>query len=84
MHQKVAVVDEAFASVGTLNLDNRSCSLNFEVTAMVFDRDFARKTAAMLEADFAQSYAYETPLARMKNPFKRNAARVARLMSPLL
>jgi cardiolipin synthase len=84
MHQKVAVVDEAFASVGTLNLDNRSCSLNFEVTALVFDRDFARKTAAMLEADLAQSYSYETPLARMKNPFKRNAARVARLMSPLL
>jgi cardiolipin synthase len=84
MHQKVLVVDEAFASVGTLNLDNRSCSLNFEVTALVFDGDFARRVTAMLEADFQNSYRYQTRLDQMPNPVKRNAARIARLMAPLL
>ncbi|MGC9419442.1 MAG: cardiolipin synthase [Rhodovulum sp.] len=84
MHQKALVVDEAFASVGTVNLDNRSCRLNFEVTALVFDADFARAVAAMLEADFTQSYAYTTRLADTRGPLRRNGARVARLMAPIL
>ncbi|TCP44235.1 cardiolipin synthase [Rhodovulum marinum] len=84
MHQKALVVDEAFASIGTVNLDNRSCRLNFEATALVFDADFARAVAAMLEADFAQGYAYTTRLADTRGPLRRNGARVARLMAPIL
>ncbi|HDR29160.1 cardiolipin synthase [Rhodovulum sp.] len=84
MHQKVLVVDEAMASVGTLNLDNRSCRLNFEVTALVFERDFARTVAAMLEADFARSQPHTKRLAEVANPLHRSAARVARLFAPIL
>lgn len=84
MHQKALVVDEAFASVGTVNLDNRSCRLNFEATALVFDADFARDVAAMLEADFARSHAYTTRLAQSPSLLRRHGARVARLMAPIL
>ena len=35
------MLDDAVASVGTTNLDNRSFDLDFEINAMVFDRDFA-------------------------------------------
>ena len=62
MHQKALVVDETIASVGTINLDNRSFRLNFEVTAIVFGAEAARATAAMLERDFARSRLDETPL----------------------
>jgi cardiolipin synthase len=39
MHQKVALVDDEVASVGTINLDIRSGILNFENTAVIEDTD---------------------------------------------
>ena len=41
MHQKVILVDDDLATVGTANLDNRSLTLNFEITAIVHDPEFA-------------------------------------------
>ncbi len=83
MHQKAMVVDDALASVGTINLDSRSCRLNFEATALAFDRGAAEDVAAMLEADFARSTLLETPL-RKQPIWIRLFAPVARLFSPLL
>ncbi|CAN0595355.1 unnamed protein product, partial [Ectocarpus sp. 12 AP-2014] len=34
MHQKVILVDNRYAAVGTANMDNRSMRLNFEITAI--------------------------------------------------
>ena len=53
MHQKVILVDDDFASVGTANFDNRSFRLNFEIVAAVSDRKFAADVEQMLVADFA-------------------------------
>ncbi len=54
LHQKVMLVDDDFSAVGTANLDNRSLRLNFEITILCLGRDFAARTADMLEKDFAQ------------------------------
>lgn len=83
MHQKVAVVDQRLASIGTINLDSRSCRLNFEATALAFDPDMAKSVAEMLEIDFAHSTALETPL-HAQPLWIRLFAPVARLFSPLL
>ena len=84
LHQKVLVVDDSLASVGTLNLDNRSCRLNFEVTALIFDPGFTAQVAAMLAADFARAAPVRTRLDDIRSPFVRHGARIARLMAPLL
>jgi cardiolipin synthase A/B len=55
LHQKVWLVDDDCATIGTANLDNRSFRLNFEVGVVIRDRGFARQVEAMLSADFAQS-----------------------------
>lgn len=84
MHQKVILVDDSFASVGTINLDNRSCRLNFEVTAVVFDEGFAAEVEAMLAADFAKARPHAERAAAL-SPFARNVgAPVARLFAPIL
>lgn len=83
MHQKVVLVDDAVSSVGTTNLDNRSCRLNFEETAIVFGTDTAAATAAMLEDDFARSFLLTKTL-KERNFRQRNGAPIARLFSPLL
>lgn len=52
LHQKVLLVDDDIASVGTANLDNRSFRLNFEISAVIYDQDFAQELADMLQQDF--------------------------------
>lgn len=84
MHQKVILVDDRFASVGTVNLDNRSCRLNFEVTALVFDERFAAEVAAMLEADFAKARPHGERVATLSRFTRRVAAPAARLFAPIL
>jgi cardiolipin synthase len=84
MHQKVVLVDDFMSAVGTANLDNRSFRLNFEVTALVADHAFAREVERMLEADLARSVPFD-PATLDEMPFyKKLAARVARLLSPIL
>ncbi|MEM1429129.1 MAG: cardiolipin synthase [Pseudomonadota bacterium] len=83
MHQKVILVDDRIVSVGTTNLDNRSCRLNFEETAIVFDPSSAAEAERMLTADFERSYRLSQTLSE-RSWTQRAAAPVARLFSPLL
>nr|WP_231552285.1 phospholipase D-like domain-containing protein [Capnocytophaga canimorsus] len=48
VHAKTFVIDGQWASVGTANLEARSFDLNFEVSALVFDRAIATE----LRTDF--------------------------------
>ncbi len=83
LHQKVVLVDDDFAAVGTANLDNRSFRLNFEITIGVADIEFAAKVERMLAKDFANSQ-LETGEAFRRRPFWfRFAVRLARLMAPV-
>jgi cardiolipin synthase len=81
MHQKVMLIDDDIASVGSVNLDIRSVLLNFEQTALVEDPAFAAEVERMLEADFARSSLVE-PESSARHI--RWLAPVARLFGPLL
>lgn len=84
LHQKVWLVDDLCATVGTANLDNRSSRLNFEISALVHDSDFCSKVEQMLEADFARSR--ELPRGQLKArrlPF-RLLVRLAHMFAPVL
>jgi cardiolipin synthase len=83
MHQKVALVDDDIVSVGTFNLDIRSCLLNFETTVVMRDPGAARAVEAMLNADFAESIRLDRGLPDQRL-WLRLAAPVARLLAPLL
>ena len=84
MHQKVVLVDDFWSAVGTANFDNRSFRLNFEVTALVADRPFAKQMEEMLEADLARSVPFDPALLEEMSFFHRLAVRTARLLSPIL
>ena len=84
MHQKVILVDDRLAGVGTVNLDNRSLDLNFEETALVADTGFAREVEAMLLADLECCEAVDRTHFDHKPLYYRAAARIARLASPIL
>jgi cardiolipin synthase len=84
LHQKVFLVDDTCAAVGTANLDNRSFRLNFELTLLNFDKTFIREVEDMLVQDFSNSRLVTLDeYTRRWFPF-RLAARFAGLLSPIL
>jgi cardiolipin synthase len=84
MHQKVILVDDTVAGVGTVNLDNRSLYLNFEATALVADDAFIKQVEDMLIEDLKNSTPVRCEHFFGKPFYVRVAANMARLASPLL
>jgi cardiolipin synthase len=84
LHEKVMLVDDDVATVGTANFDNRSFRLNFEVTALIVDRAFGRQMETMFEQDFAHAEAID-PAGFDRKPFWwRLGVNLARLAAPVL
>lgn len=84
MHQKVMLVDDAVASVGTANLDNRSFRLNFEMSLLFHSRQFGEEVEKMLLDDFSQSRRVSIQDYEKRSIFFKLAVHFSRLMSPLL
>ncbi len=83
LHQKVMLVDDDGAVVGTANLDNRSFHLNFEIMVLVSDLAFAGAVARMLERDFQQCRQVTADEYKRRGFGFRLAVRIARLLSPV-
>lgn len=84
LHTKSMIIDDDFSMLGTANLDVRSQELNFEVNALIYDRDMN----ATLEQHFREDLKFATRIdiedweqrSRVKVFFEH----MARLLSPLL
>ena len=84
VHEKVLLVDDAMASVGSANLDNRSFRLNFEITALNVDPTFAKNVERMLIDDFGKAVEITRDEYRKAPYLRRLAMHVARLFDPIL
>ena len=84
LHQKVILIDDDLATIGTANLDNRSMRLNFELTLVFAGQDFVAEVAAMLSEDFQHATEIDTASITADVWWRRAAARGARLLSPVL
>lgn len=83
LHGKVWLIDD-MAAIGTVNLDNRSFRLNFEITAWILDAAYAAQTAAMFEDDCRQSREMAPAELVARSWWQRAAARAAYLLAPVL
>lgn len=84
MHQKIILIDDAIAGVGTVNLDNRSFFLNFEVMGFVTQPTFIQSVATMLTQDLANSIPVDLDDYRRKPFWFRLVVKAARLLAPVL
>ena len=57
-HAKLAVIDDAWTSVGSTNIDARALRLNDEANVNLFDRRFAAEQIAIFDRDMAASRPY--------------------------
>jgi len=83
-HSKTLIVDEAFAIVGTANMDNRSFRLNFEVVAAFWDEAINRELADLFQQDLASSRRFHPEADTDVSLPTRLWRNTARLLSPLL
>lgn len=84
MHQKVLLMDDQLAGVGTANFDNRSFRLNFEITLLVHDVLFAREVEEMLENDLERSRQVSLEELSNKPAWFIVGMAIARLFAPVL
>ena len=56
IHSKMVVCDDRVASIGTANLDVRSFSMNFEVTALMFGKKEVIETIQIAVNDISKSH----------------------------
>lgn len=83
LHQKVFLIDDNVSCIGTANLDNRSMRLNFEVTMLMIDEDFASEVEKMLLDDLEKSdLATSAEYTKASLPY-RFLIRASRLLAPL-
>jgi cardiolipin synthase len=81
LHAKSMTVDGAWASVGSVNFDNRSFQLNDEATLCVLSEDFAGRLTAQLERDLESSERIEPERWSERGPLQRaseSALKIAR------
>ncbi|GAA0372125.1 cardiolipin synthase [Bacillus horti] len=84
LHAKTIVVDGKVASVGTANIDIRSFKINFEVNALLYDSETARRLhdIFMNDLDDSENLTFAAYKERpWTSKFKES---FARLLSPLL
>jgi cardiolipin synthase A/B len=84
LHQKVLLMDDAIVSVGSINFDNRSFAINFEMTVWTPDPDVVERVADMLHSDFQHCRQVTREEAQNRPPLARLAHQAARLLSPIL
>jgi cardiolipin synthase len=83
LHEKVFLVDDLVAGVGTANFDNRSFRLNFEITALVIDAVFITEVEQMFLHDFKQSKQMNIEGVRSKSLWFRILSRASYLSAPV-
>jgi cardiolipin synthase len=84
LHQKVLLIDDVAAAIGSANLDNRSFRLNFEIMVLTVDRAFAAEVETMLQRDFGEAFEVDQSEYRKAPALRRVLMHVARLFSPIL
>ncbi len=84
VHSKVITVDNIFASIGSANLDQRSLNINFEINALIYNKD----VVAQINKDFLNDLSFSKRIyyedIKNKHILLRGAESLARLLSPIL
>ena len=83
-HQKVMLIDNRMAWVGSSNIDNRSMRLNFEGNLVVRDEGFCQEVEEMLLADLKRSVEVGPEDYYGRSLLYKLGVKVARLFSPIL
>lgn len=83
IHSKYLLVDNIFSSVGSPNVDVRSFDLDFEVTALIYDEDFALRLGVLFSEDVKNCYEVSRDEWDKRPRRERYKESIARIFGPL-
>ncbi len=84
LHAKTIAIDGRICSIGSANWDIRSFSINYELTAVIYDAGIAGQVVAAFEADRAGCWRFDPADYAARPRLVRFRDSVARLAAPLL
>lgn len=84
LHSKGMIVDDQVLCYGTANMDIRSFALNFEVNAVVYDKEKAEEMVKLWEEDLKDSTLITRDMYASRSMRIRAKEQIYRLFSPLL
>lgn len=84
MHAKTVVVDQDWATVGSMNFDQRSMHLNFEANCMFFSQPEIETVAAHFEEDMKKADLIEPSEIDNRGLIRRVKENISRMFSPAL
>lgn len=84
LHSKTLVVDDNILSVGTCNFDNRSFSLNFEDTVIMYSESLNQEYKQYFSEDMQNSVSADIQFFKKKFLLTKFAQAIFRLFSPIL
>jgi cardiolipin synthase len=84
VHAKTMIVDGVFGTVGTANMDYRSFKINFEVNALVYNKEFCAELTTLFNDDLNDSEKLDYEVWKNRSKSKKLIEAVARLAAPLL
>ena len=84
LHQKVVLMDDEMATVGSVNFDNRSFAINFEITLWFTDPQTIEAVEGMLLEDFKACRQVSLSEVQTRSKTLYFLTQAARLLSPVL
>ncbi len=84
LHAKTLSIDGEVCSIGSANLDIRSFSINYEISAVVYDAQLAGELEAAFEHDRQACRPFQLEEYESRSALIRLRDSTARLLSPLL
>ncbi|MDO5027010.1 MAG: cardiolipin synthase [Tissierellia bacterium] len=83
IHSKTLFVDDALATIGTTNLDERSFKLNFETNLIIYDEEINSKLKAQYLIDIEESTLMDEEVFKNRPLYTKIREPIARLFSPI-
>lgn len=84
LHSKTLIIDNEIASTGTANMDMRSFYVNFEINAIVYNKDFAMELHNSFMNDVKNSSLLTKELYEQRSRIVKIKESISRLVSPIL
>lgn len=84
LHAKTVITDGCICSIGSANIDIRSFSINYELNAVIYDKDLSAELEADFLRDIADCREFSVRDYRNRHALVRFRDSVARLFSPLM
>lgn len=84
LHSKIIIIDGKMSSVGSVNMDVRSFSINFEITAFIYDDEIASQLIQQFKFDQQRCRLVTMEDEKNKSWFMKAEESVYRLLSMLM